>query len=111
MSLLRRLSIILGLASVIVPGAWACSQLSEASAAAEATRATYGYVCGLGSLVVVSMAALGSAALSGVGAVCGLLAYRSLPSPAGNLRAAELAMIALPLLASGGFFITLLLAG
>lgn len=100
----RRLSIIFGLASVVVPIAWAYFQLSY-NAAADGMRPGRGYASGLGSFVIVFFAALSSALLSGMGVICGLAAYRSRGKP----RPVELLLIALPLVVSSGFLILLLL--
>jgi hypothetical protein len=111
MSLARKLSIALGVASIVVPGAWAYFEVSEFSSMTEAARLEGRYVCGLGAFAIMIITAASSGLLSGLGFVSGLAAYISLPRPRALPRVLELALLALPLVASAGFFALLVLDG
>src|SRR6266496_2245965 len=95
---MRRSSIILAVASVIVP--FASAYLST-SAYYERARQEGVYVCGLQTLAAVVLACLGSSIISAAAFTLGTVAYRRLPSPRSLARRIELASLALPLILFG----------
>src|SRR5258705_264085 len=104
---MRRSSIILGVASVIVPFAWACL---STSAYYERARQEGVYVCGLQALAAVVLACFGSSIMSATAFTLGTVAYGRLPSPRPLGRRIELASLALPLILFGGYGTLLLFA-
>jgi hypothetical protein len=102
---MRRSSIILAVASVIVPFAWA---YLSTSACYERARQEGVYVCGLQALAGIVLACFGSSIMSAAALTLGAVAYRRLPSPRPPGRRIELASLAL-LLILFGIYATLLL--
>ena len=97
---MRRSSIILAIASVIVPFAWA--YLATAAFYREADSKHF-YVCGLPALANFILASLGCVIMSATAFVIGLISYRRLPSPRPRLRLVEVAALALPFLIVGSY--------
>jgi hypothetical protein len=103
---MRRSSIILALASVVVPFAWAYLSTS----AYERARQEGVYVCGLQTLAAVVLACFGSFIMSAAAFTLGTVTYRRLPSPRPLGRRIELASLALPLILFGIYAALLLFA-
>jgi hypothetical protein len=102
---MRRTSIILGLASVIVPAVCAYFATTALYRQAEGEGV---YVCGLPALGIFLLASLVCVLVS-IAALCvGLIAYRRLPRPRPRRRLAELVALALPLLVVGGYAASIL---
>jgi hypothetical protein len=97
---MRRTSIIFGIASLVVPFAWAyfatTALYREASAGGR-------YVCGLPALANFLLASLVCALTSAAALIVGFVAYHRLPRPRPRLRSVELAALALPSLIVGSF--------
>lgn len=104
---MRRTSIILAIASVVVPFAWAYFATTALYREASATGR---YVCGLPALANFLLAAFVCVLTSAAAFTVGFIAYRRLPKPRPRRRLAELTVLALPLLIVGSyaasFFIT-----
>lgn len=95
---MRRASIILAIASLVVPFAWAYVATTafyrEASAGGR-------YVCGLPALANFLLASVVCLLTSAAAFIVGFVAYRRLPRPRPALRLMEVAALALPSLIVG----------
>jgi len=97
---MRRTSIILGIASVVVPFAWA--YLVTTGLYREAAS-KHVYVCGLPALANFILASLACVIVSTSAFVIGLISYRRLPDPRPRRRLIELALLTLPFLVAGSY--------
>jgi hypothetical protein len=97
---MRRVSIILAVASVVVPFAWAYFVTTALYREANSKAV---YVCGLPALANFILASLACVIMSTAAFIVGLLAYHRLPRPRSRLRLAELAALALPSLLVGSY--------
>jgi hypothetical protein len=104
---MRRASIILTAASVVIPFAWAYFVTSALSREADGKGV---YVCGLPVLANFILASLACVIMSATAFILGALAYRRLPRPRPRLRLAELAALALPFLIVGTYTASFLIA-
>ena len=104
---MRRLSIVLAIAAVTLPFAWA---YFSTTAYYEQARSEGVYVCGLQTLAAVVLACLASSLMSAAAVGLGTVAYRRLPSPRPLRRRIELAGLSLPLIAFGTYAALLLFA-
>lgn len=97
---MRRASIILAIASLVVPFAWAYVATTafyrEASAGGR-------YVCGLPALANFLLASVVCVLTSAAAFIVGFVAYRRLPRPRPTLRLMEVAALALPSLIVGSY--------
>jgi hypothetical protein len=90
---LRRASLIAGMASIVLPAAYAFAQLR----AFDARVATQGGVaCGLPVIGIAALAMLASMLLSLVAIGLGVAAYRRQPGPRTAHRTVEVFLLALP---------------
>lgn len=97
---MRRTSIILAIASVVVPFAWAYL----ATTALYRQGASKGvYVCGLPALANFVLASLARVITSAAAFVVGLVAYCRIARPRSRLRLVELGALALPLVIVGSY--------
>ena|SRR5438105_4059211 len=103
--LMRRSSIILAIAAVTLPFAWA---YFSTTAYYEQARNAGVYVCGLQALAAVVLACLASSVMSAVAVALGTVAYRRLPTPRPLRRRFELAGLSLPLILFGAYAALLL---
>ena len=97
---MRRTSIILAIASIAVPFAWA--YLATTALYREA-GSKHVYVCGLPALANFILASLVCVIMSAAAFVIGFIAYRRLPSPRPRHRLIELGVLTLPFLVVGGY--------
>ena len=97
---MRRTSIILAIASVVVPFAWA--YLVTTGLYREAAS-KHVYVCGLPALANFILASLACVIMSTSAFVIGLISYRRLPDPRPRRRLIELAVLTLPFLVVGSY--------
>jgi hypothetical protein len=97
---MRRASIILAIASVVVPFAWA---YLVTTALYREAASKHVYVCGLPALANFILASLACVIMSAVAYVIGLISYRRLPSPRPRHRLMELGVLTLPFLVVGGY--------
>ena len=97
---MRRTSIILAVASVVVPFTW--DYFATASFYREADKHGV-YVCGLPALANFILASLVCVVTSAAALLVGFIAYRRLPRPRPRLRLVELTALALPLLVVGSY--------
>jgi hypothetical protein len=97
---MRRTSIILAIASVIVPFAWA--YLATTALYREAAS-KHVYVCGLPALANFILASLACVIMSAAAFVIGFISYRRLPSPRPRRRLVEIALLTLPFLVVGSY--------
>ena len=97
---MRRMSIILAIASVVVPFAWA---YLVTTALYREAGSKHVYVCGLPALANFILASLASVIMSTSAFVIGLISYRCLPSPRPRRRLIELAILTLPFLVVGSY--------
>lgn len=97
---MRRTSIVLAIASIVVPFAWA--YLATTALYREASS-KHVYICGLPALANFILASLACVIMSGASFVVGLISYRRLPRPRPRSRMIELAVLALPFLLVGGY--------
>ena len=97
---MRRTSIILAVASVVIPFAWAYFVTTDLY---QETNRKGMYVCGLPALANFILASLACVIMSAAAFIVGALAYRRLPRPRPRLRLAELAALALPFLIVGSY--------
>ncbi len=104
---MRRSSIIVAIAAVILPFAWA---YFSTSAYYERARTEGFYVCGLQTLAGVVVACLASSIMSAVAVGLGTIAYRRLPCPRPLRRRIELAGLSVPLVICGAYAALLLFA-
>ena len=107
---MRRASLLLAAAAVIVPFTWAYLATAALYHRAAADGGQEGaYVCGLPALANFLLAAFGCVLASVVALLLGAIAYRRLPAPRPRRRLAELGALALPLVLVGGYVVTLFL--
>jgi hypothetical protein len=107
---MRRASIILALASVIVPFSWAYFATACYRNADKYGVYVGGGGCRLPALANFILALLLCVMTSATAVVVGLVAYRRLPSPRPLVRLIELAFLALPLLVVGGYGASIFIA-
>ena len=97
---MRRTSIILGIASVVVP--FASAYLVTTGLYREAAS-KHVYVCGFPALANFILASLACVIMSTSAFVIGLISYRRLPDPRPRRRLIELALLTLPFLVAGSY--------
>jgi hypothetical protein len=97
---MRRTSIVLAIASVIVPFAWAYFVTTALYQEADSRHV---YVCGLPALANFILASLACVIMSTAAFVVGLISYRRLPSPRPRRRLIEVAALTLPFLIVGSY--------
>ena len=97
---MRRVSIILAIASIIIPAA--LMYLSTLEAQAE-VKARGGPICGLPFFADFILASVVCVLLSAVAFILGVIAYGRVPVPRPRGRRVELAVIVLPLVIVGGY--------
>src|SRR6266487_3590308 len=104
---MRRTSILLAVASVIVPFAWG---YFVTMALYREAASKHIYVCGLPALANFILASLACVIMSAVVFVIGLISYRRLPSPRPRHRLIELGVLTLPFLVVGGYVASFFIA-
>jgi hypothetical protein len=104
---MRRASILLAIASIVIPAALVFLSIVEAE---REVRAHGGPICGLPFLADLILASLLCSVLSAAAFVLGTIAYRRVSPPRPKRRLAELTALLLPLTIVGGYAATLLLA-
>src|SRR5258707_10018182 len=102
---MRRSSIILAIAAMTLPFAWA---YFSTWAYYQRARSEGVYVCGLQTLAAVVLACSASSVMSAVAVGLGTVAYRRLPSPRPVRRRFELAGLSLPVIVFGAYAALLL---
>jgi hypothetical protein len=104
---MRRASVLLAIASIVIPAALVFLSIVEAG---QEVRAHGGPICGLPFLADFILASLLCSVLSASAFVLGTIAYRRVSSPRPKRRLVELTALLLPLIIVGGYAATLLLA-
>jgi hypothetical protein len=97
---MRRTSVILAIASLVIPFAWAYFVTTDFYQEANSQGV---YVCGLPALANFILASLVCVIMSIAAFIVGTLAYRRVPRPRPRLRLVELAALALPFLIVGSY--------
>jgi len=97
---MRRTSILLAVASVIVPSAWG---YFVTMALYRQAASKHVYVCGLPALANFILASLACVIMSAAAFILGLISYRRLARPRPWSRLVEIAVLALPFLVVGSY--------
>jgi hypothetical protein len=99
--MVRKVSWLLGALAYGGSPLWAFREQAALRAQAEAAGT---YLCGLPMLAIIGIACLSMAALSGGAVVLGWVSFRRLPKPRPRVRAAELVVLAIPMVVGLGYF-------
>ena len=97
---MRRASVILAIASIIIPAALMYLSTLEAE---RDVQARGGPICGLPFFADFILASFVCILLSAVAFILGAIAYRRVPAPRPRRRLVELAALVLPLVIVGGY--------
>ena len=101
--MMRCTSIVLAVASIIIPSSWAFFATACYRNAQKYGVYVGGGSCRLPALANLILALFLCVTISTIAMVVGLIAYRRVPSPRPRLRLIELAALALPVLVVGSY--------
>ena len=104
---MRRASVIIAIASVVIPAALIYLSMREAN---REIQVRGGPICGMPFFADFILASFLCVLLSAFAFVLGAIAYRCVSPPRPRHRLVELAALVLPLIIVGGYAATLLLA-
>ncbi len=103
---MRRASIILAVASIIVPAAWFSLTMLDVQ---REVQMRGGPICGMPALANFILASFLCVVLSAAAFIFGAIAYRQVSPPRPRRRVLELTALLLPLVVVGGYVASLLL--